>query len=303
MISFTLTDIGKELLDAASIENPLIITSVSLYSGNTQCYNTNKFIGNTILDDAVGSYILIEFSDNSEDSYTCNIITLEVDDNIIAISDGTTLYNKQSDKRLNFRIDAQFTDVEKCTFNSISVNLPYATSQHAGIVSFSRFEDSPKQSDDRTVYSAYDTDRLIAKSGGGSSTKDPVYIANTLSGLNNIGSLGLFVYMNISDKPILPNTIIDGSLLRYLGMTLTEAGDIKYTISNDSIKVSGSWRVLNIGMRNSALSRSIILAIKVATDTTTVENTTQTVQTNNPSTNSASHSTTRVSSQPIELIL
>ena len=143
MISFTLTDIGAQLLHRATTKEPLNISSISLYSGEgIECYSTNNFTGNIILDEAIGkNYILVELIDASENNYTCNSVVLKSESDIIAVSDSSLQYNKLADRSLHIRINAQFDGVEKCTFNKVSVGFPYATSQSAGLVSFSNFKE------------------------------------------------------------------------------------------------------------------------------------------------------------------
>lgn len=65
-----------------------------------------------------------------------------------------------------FRVSCQFNDASKCSFQNANINLPYASQSRDGVIRLARITGETHKS--VTVYSAADTDTLIARAIGDS---------------------------------------------------------------------------------------------------------------------------------------
>ena len=134
MIVFTLTQTGTTMIaSAVSNNSTVLIDSVVLtQDGGGTDKTITDFTGNVIKDSTsapTGSadfaglpndQLVIDFEDNSSESYSVSGIQLKSGNNIIAESEAVTIV-KQSSKPLKVRITACFENASYCSFNSTSI--------------------------------------------------------------------------------------------------------------------------------------------------------------------------------------
>lgn len=216
MIQFTLTSAGTTRLASASISSPVVINTIVLSTAAGDTLSITTFTGAIVPDESgVGNYAVIDFEDTSASAYTVNGISLKSDSIEIANSELVSIV-KQSGKQLKVRLSAQFDGAEKCSFDSTTINLPYATSFRDGVI---RLNNSTKDTSDsakkRVVYSAYEIDTKL----GGLLTSNGFVPWVTSVGNTNIETLNL---VNDIDVPTKSVTIsIDSSSKLNINSTLT----------------------------------------------------------------------------------
>lgn len=121
--------------------------------------SVNQFKGAVVVDPNLGNYVVIDFTVTDTAAMNIGRIRLMHGQTPVAISeDKQLLIVKEANKNLKIRLAAQFTDAEKCKFNTTSVNLPYATPFREGVVRFNNGDETNKSG---TVYSAADVDAKI----------------------------------------------------------------------------------------------------------------------------------------------
>ena len=183
MISFTVTIEGASALSQATASNPVLIDSITLYSGETVFKTITDFSG-AVADDGtgIGEYVVVRFDDTTSSEYTVTRIGLLSSSTLIAYSSDTFSVNKPSNKHLSLRITAQFTGAGKCSFNSVNINLPYATTSRDGVIRLAK-PNNAEQHKDRTVYSAQEVESLIESGVSGAGKFVPW---DTVSGSTDI---------------------------------------------------------------------------------------------------------------------
>lgn len=167
MLAFTVTNAGQTLLgQAVAGVSPVIIDSIVLYNASTAIKTITEFSGAVVADGSgIGEYVVIRFDDTTATAYTITSIGLKSGSTEIATSEACSV-QKLENKTLPVRITAQFTDAGKCAFNSININLPYATQSRDGTIRLAK--SSGETHKDRTVYSALDVEALISAGVDGS---------------------------------------------------------------------------------------------------------------------------------------
>lgn len=167
MLAFTVTNAGQTLLgQAVAGVSPVIIDSIVLYNASTAIKTITEFSGAVVADGSgIGEYVVIRFDDTTATAYTITSIGLKSGSTEIATSEACSV-QKLENKTLPVRITAQFTDAGKCAFNSVNINLPYATQSRDGTIRLAK--SSGETHKDRTVYSALDVEALISAGVDGS---------------------------------------------------------------------------------------------------------------------------------------
>lgn len=170
MITFTVSSAGESLLaNATAGTNPVLIDSIVLsgtgdFSGISPVTN---FAGAVVASgDAGGDYVVVTFDDTTAaNTYTIQQITLKSGNTTLATSEAVSL-TKTEGRSAFFRVSCQFNGASKCSFQNTNINLPYASQSRDGVIRLARTTGETHKS--ATVYSAADTDTLIASAIGDS---------------------------------------------------------------------------------------------------------------------------------------
>jgi hypothetical protein len=170
MITFTVSSAGESLLaNATAGTNPVLIDSIVLsgtgdFSGISPVTN---FAGAVVASgDAGGDYVVVTFDDTTAaNTYTIQQITLKSGNTTLATSEAVSL-TKTEGRSAFFRVSCQFNGASKCSFQNTNINLPYASQSRDGVIRLARTTGETHKS--VTVYSAADTDTLIASAIGDS---------------------------------------------------------------------------------------------------------------------------------------
>lgn len=198
---------------SAQITSTTLIDGIDLYNGETKIGNTiTDFTGNPVADSSeFGNYIVLSWVDNSADEYTVTEIRLKSGESEVAVSDPVSIV-KPANKPLNMRVSAHFEGANLCSFNSVTIVLPYATKYRQGVVRLAN--GSTEEHTEGTVLSAADTLTAIEDS------------------LSNDPSIVRWDTVNETGKPIV------GELTAHK-LTLGEKYQIAFTDNGNSISLNG----------------------------------------------------------------
>lgn len=158
MLKFTVPQASASAVSTAS-EGSLVIDSIIFYNGSDVLFTKRSadgdYIGNVVRDESgIGDYVVVDLEDATSSGYTITKIVLAsselksggslVNNGIIAESPDVSVV-KASNKQLKLRITAQFDGATKCTFDSISIGLPYATKFRQGVIRLASAKDDPTE--------------------------------------------------------------------------------------------------------------------------------------------------------------
>lgn len=222
MIIFTLTQTGTTMIaSAVSNNSTVLIDSVVLtQDGGGTDKTITDFTGNVIKDSTsapTGSadfaglpndQLVIDFEDNSSESYSVSGIQLKSGNTIIAESEAVTIV-KQSSKPLKVRITACFENASYCSFNSTSIGLPYATKARQGVIRLAKY--TGEQNLNYTVFSAQDTITKIQDAIGTTGNYVPWDMDGQLHPINGSTTVQTLNIKNSSDSSKVATLQVDSS--------------------------------------------------------------------------------------------
>jgi hypothetical protein len=90
-------------------------------------------------------------------------------------------------------------------------------------------------------------------------------ILNILSSLNEIGSIGLFLYSEIGAAKQIGSEVV-GIYLQPVGMSLSYSGQILYTAQELEIPLTGVWKLMSFAMARTVDTQCLVLAQKISED-------------------------------------
>ena len=159
MINFTVTTEGQSLLNnAVAGTSPLIIDGVAFYNGITHIKTIKSTLKGCSYNDGngIGEYVRVSVEDRSTDTYSVTNIGLFSNSVLVAKSESFSF--SKSVKRFLLDLYCVFNGASKCSFNSIMINTPYATTFRDGLLRLATEDGKHK---DLTVYSAEIVDNKI----------------------------------------------------------------------------------------------------------------------------------------------
>lgn len=77
---------------------------------------------------------------------------------------------------------------------------------------------------------------------------------------NQVGSIGVFVYTETGNSKSIGDTV-SGTYLKPVAITLSITGNLSFTI-DDSVSLSGNWKLLSSAFQRTANEKSVVLAVK-----------------------------------------
>lgn len=87
-------------------------------------------------------------------------------------------------------------------------------------------------------------------------------VLNTISNVNAVGSIGLFIYSEIGDELPIGSTV-DGGYLKPAGISLPMSGQITYK-SSSSVTLTGTWKLLSLAVKRTATEPCLVMAQKIS---------------------------------------
>lgn len=99
----------------------------------------------------------------------------------------------------------------------------------------------------------------------GSITSASSDVLNILSSLNDVGSIGLFLYNEIGEAKQIGSEVA-GTYLQPVGMSLSYSGQILYTAQELETPLTGMWKLMSFAMIRTVDTPCLVLAQKISDD-------------------------------------
>lgn len=99
----------------------------------------------------------------------------------------------------------------------------------------------------------------------GSITSASSDVLNILSSLNDVGSIGLFLYNEIGEAKQIGSEVA-GTYLQPVGMSLSYSGQILYAAQELEIPLTGVWKLMSFAMVRTVDTQCLVLAQKISED-------------------------------------
>jgi hypothetical protein len=89
---------------------------------------------------------------------------------------------------------------------------------------------------------------------------------STVSTVNAVGAMGLFMYTKVGDQQLYGDTI-NGAYLVPVGLSIPYSGEIAYKAVANVTSLSGTWKLLSVAFKRTTQSPCLVLAVKVSNST------------------------------------
>lgn len=118
---------------------------------------------------------------------------------------------------------------------------------------------------DSTSQQTIPTTQAVKDYVSGSITSASSDVLNILSSLNEVGSIGLFLYNEVGEAKQIGSEVA-GTYLQPVGMSLSYSGQILYTAQELETPLTGMWKLMSFAMVRTVDTQCLVLAQKVSDD-------------------------------------
>lgn len=118
---------------------------------------------------------------------------------------------------------------------------------------------------DSTSQQTIPTTQAVKDYVSGSITSASSDVLNILSSLNDVGSIGLFLYNEIGEAKQIGSEVA-GTYLQPVGMSLSYSGQILYTAQELDTPLTGMWKLMSFAMARTTDAQCLVLAQKISED-------------------------------------